>query len=95
MSNACFHLTAEVRTAAPREVLSVLRDLLPDGEIEQTEQGFGVRADLMGERARDLNRSLLSALRRAERRTTLRAEWTAGGTTERFFDYVPKGRHTT
>jgi len=46
---------------------------------------------MTGPAARDLNRSLLSALRRAERRTRLRAEWTAGGMTERFFDYVPKG----
>jgi hypothetical protein len=43
-----------------------------------------------GTDARDVNRRLLSALRRAERRTRLRAEWTAGGTTYRFFDYVPK-----
>jgi hypothetical protein len=46
---------------------------------------------MRGESARDLNRALLSALRRLERRTRLRAEWTSGGTTERFFDYVPKG----
>ena len=32
---------------------------------------------------------LLSALRRVEKRTRLRAEWTGGGTTYRFFDYVP------
>jgi len=34
---------------------------------------------------------LLSALRRVERRTRLRAEWTANGETHRFFDYVPNG----
>jgi hypothetical protein len=34
---------------------------------------------------------LLSALRRVERRTRLRAEWTGNGETQRFFDYVPKG----
>jgi hypothetical protein len=43
-----------------------------------------------GENAKELNRSLLSELRRAERRTRLRAEWTCGETTERFFDYVLK-----
>ncbi len=32
-----------------------------------------------------------SALRRIERKTRLRAEWTSDNTTERFFDYVPKG----
>lgn len=61
------------------------------GEISATAEGFHVVATLSGGRARDLNRSLLSALRRVERRTRLRAAWTAGGVTERFFDYVPKG----
>ncbi len=30
-------------------------------------------------------------MRRAEKRTRMRAEWTSGKTAERFFDYVPKG----
>ncbi|MGH3152044.1 MAG: hypothetical protein ACRDOB_15155 [Streptosporangiaceae bacterium] len=47
-----------------------------------------------GQDARDVNRQLLSALRRAERRTRLRAEWTAEGITYRFFDYVPRATHT-
>lgn len=46
---------------------------------------------MTGVSAQDCNRSLLSALRRVERRTRLRAEWTAGNVIERFFDYVPKG----
>jgi hypothetical protein len=33
----------------------------------------------------------LSEMRRAEKKTRLRAEWTSGGITEKFFDYVPKG----
>jgi hypothetical protein len=41
--------------------------------------------------ARDANRELLSELRRVERKTRLRAQWTAGGSVERFFDYVAKG----
>jgi hypothetical protein len=51
-------------------------------------------ATLAGASAQDLNRSLLSALRRVERRTRLRAAWTADGVTERFFDYVSKGRRS-
>jgi hypothetical protein len=40
---------------------------------------------------RNLNRTLLSALRKVKKRTTLRAEWTSrDGTTERFVDYVLK-----
>ena len=48
----------------------------------------------MGENARELNRSLLSELRRGEKKTRLRAEWTSGNTTERFFDYVAKAKTT-
>jgi hypothetical protein len=48
-----------------------------------------------GESARELNRSLLSALRKVEKRTRLRAEWTSGETTERFLDYVSKKKITT
>jgi hypothetical protein len=41
--------------------------------------------------AKELNRMLLSALRKVEKRTTLRAEWvSADGTSERFFDYALK-----
>jgi hypothetical protein len=44
-----------------------------------------------GASARDSNRRFLSALRKAEKRTTLRAEWSSDdGTRERFFDYVLK-----
>jgi len=46
---------------------------------------------MTGENARDLNRAFLSALRKVEKKTRLRAEWTSGNTIERFFDYVPKG----
>ena len=46
---------------------------------------------MRGENARELNLTLLSTLRRVERKTHLRAEWTSGGTTERFFYNVPKG----
>jgi hypothetical protein len=43
-----------------------------------------------GASAKELNRTFLSALRKAGKRTTLRAEWTSGDTTERYFDYVLK-----
>ena len=61
------------------------------GTIKSTGDGFEVEAKLTGASARELNRQLLSDLRQAEKRTRLRSEWTSGGTTERFFDYVPKG----
>jgi hypothetical protein len=41
--------------------------------------------------AKEMNRTLLYALRKVERKTTLRAEWTSGdNTTQRIFDYVLK-----
>jgi hypothetical protein len=33
---------------------------------------------------------LLSELRRVEKKTSIRSEWTAEGTTEKFFDYALK-----
>ena len=49
-----------------------------------------VRATIDGKSAREANRTLLAQLRRVERKTRLRSEWTHAGQTERFFDYVPK-----
>ncbi len=51
---------------------------------------FVVEAETEGASAKELNRMLLSALRRVEKRTTLRAEWASDDDTERFFDYVLK-----
>ena len=87
---AVFRLVAEVRTAARNEVRSVLNKLLPGSQVRETDTGFEVEAQLEGESAKELNRTLLSTLRRIERRTTLRAEWSSGRTTERYFDYVRK-----
>ena len=77
-----------------QDVLAALRDLCPHAAIETTGTGRRIRVQLEGETARDLNRGVLSALRRVERRTTLRAQWTSRTTVERFFDYVPKGIRT-
>jgi len=52
---------------------------------------FIIEAETEGASARELNRTFLSALRKVEKRTTLRAEWTSNdGTSERFFDYALK-----
>ena len=90
MSEKVFSLVADVGSDDPSAIAPMLRRLV-SGQITATDDGFHVVAELTGESARDLNRALLSALRRVERRTRLRSEWTAGGTTQRFFDYVPKG----
>jgi hypothetical protein len=85
-----FDLVADVSTASVSRVGALLERLFPSG-VTATSSGFRIVARVDGDSARDLNRDLLTALRREERRTRLRAEWTSAGVTERFFDYVPKG----
>jgi hypothetical protein len=85
-----FRLVAEVSSDDPGRLRPVLESLA-GCVVTDTGDGFHVEGTLEGESARDLNRALLSALRKRVRRTRLRAEWTSGQTTERFFDYVPKG----
>jgi len=59
--------------------------------VKKTGDEFIVEAEMLGTEAKELNRSLLSALRRVVKKTRLRAEWTSDtGTTQRFFDYVLK-----
>ena len=83
-----------VTSEAPDAVRVPLEHFLgPRAKIEHTNDGFKVEATMVGVEARELNRQLLSAMRRIEKRTRLRAEWTSEGVTERFFDYVfIKGR---
>ena len=88
-----FRLVADVSSDDPERIRPVMDRLLPTG-VTATQDGFHIEIELTGESARELNRDLLSALRREERRTRLRAAWTADGTTERFFDYVSKGSLT-
>jgi hypothetical protein len=84
-----YALVADVSSDSPAAIEPLLRQL--DGQIARSADGFHVEAALTGESARELNRALLTALRRVERRTRLRAAWTTDRVTERFFDYVPKG----
>ena len=86
-----FTVVADIRTEDPKRIEPILEDLVGVNAMLRTDTGFRVKTTLEGESARELNRSLLSALRRVEKKTTLRAEWTYDGTTERFFDFVPKG----
>jgi hypothetical protein len=83
---------ATVSSDTPAAVRAPLKTFVGAGaKIEPTDDGFKIEAKLSGETAKDLNRQLLSELRRVEKKTRLRAEWTSGGVTEKFFDYVPKG----
>jgi len=91
MSKKTFTLVVNVGTENPAAVKRVLHELVPKGSLTENEDEFHIEADVTGESARDLNRKFLSALRRVEKKTRLRAEWTCGDITERFFDYVQKG----
>ena len=82
---------ARVRVRAPD--LDVLRPVLAgffsEGSVRRGEAELVIEAE--GASAKDLNRALLSSLRRLQKRATIRAEWTSeDGTTERYFDYVLK-----
>ncbi len=68
----------------------MLAQIVGEATVTEIHDGLHVEGTMEGADAREVNRLLLSALRRAEKRTRLRAEWTGGGCIYRFFDYVPK-----
>jgi hypothetical protein len=90
-----FSLAGDASSTDLAAVRLALVQLVGSAAVTETPGGLHVEGVMDGNDARDANRRLLSALRRIERRTTLRAEWTGGGLTYRFFDYVPKGTRTT
>jgi hypothetical protein len=96
MPDKRFVLRARVSTESPSAVRPILDRWIPGGTVTPggDPKEFVLEGEVEGPSARDLNRALLSALRAAEKRTRLRSEWTSGDTTERFFDYVPKGKRT-
>ena len=91
MTGKTYGLKAEITTADPDGIEAALADLVGVNTILKTDRGFKVITTMTGESARNLNRSLLAALRRVSKMTTLRAEWKSDGVTERFFDYVSRG----
>ena len=92
MAKKTFQLIAQVSTENPKAIKLVLDEILPKGSISKTDEGFLIQAKIAGESARELNKTLLSALRRVEKKTRLRSEWVSGKSVERYFDYVLKGK---
>ncbi len=91
-----FTVLARISSDNPPLIKPVLQKFAGGkGSVKAIDEGFEIKGEFTGESARDLNRMLLSEMRKAERRTRLRAEWTADGVTESFFDYVPKGKKKT
>ena len=94
MTQKKFWLSAKVSSDDPSAIKAILEALTHNrGTLKLEDDGFNIEAELRGESAKQLNRSLLTELRRAERKTRLRAEWTSGNIVEKFFDYVPKGTY--
>ena len=85
-----FKLHARINRSDAETIRQALDRLATNGSVRKEGEEFIVEAQMEGASAKELNRTLLSALRKVEKRTTLRAEWTSGETTERFFDYVLK-----
>ena len=90
MANKRFVLVANINTDDPAKIEKALSEIVGVNAMLRTEDGFRVKTTMVGANAREMNRSFLSALRSVVKNTTLRAEWTCGKTTERFFDYVAK-----
>ncbi len=88
---ASFHLSAHVSSENIEAVRPVLAELF-GGRVTSAPDGLRVEGTMEGEDAREVNRRLLSALRRVERRTRLRSEWTGEGISYRFFDYALKSQ---
>ena len=92
MAGKKFSLSARVSSDEPSLVKPVLQKIVGSkGSIKTTDDGFEISVELEGISAKDLNRELLSELRRAVKKTRLRSEWKHGDTVEKFFDYVQKG----
>jgi len=86
-----FKLYARASSANLSAIKPVLDQIIGNkGSVKPTEGGFEIAAEFDGESARDLNRMLLSEMRRAEKKTSIRSEWTCEDTTEKFFDYALK-----
>jgi hypothetical protein len=90
-SNKQFNLVARVSSANLSAVRPALEEVAPKSSVRSEGEELVVEGEMFGASAKELNRLLLSSLRRAEKRTRLRAEWTSvDGIRERYFDYVLK-----
>jgi hypothetical protein len=85
-----FNLKARINRSDAGTIRQSLDQLAAKGSVRKEGDEFLVEAEIEGASAKELNRMLLSALRKVEKRATLRAEWTCGDTPERYFDYVLK-----
>lgn len=92
MVKKVFKLYAQVSSDSLSSVFPVAKEFIgASGTVKIVGGVIEIKATVEGESAKDLNRSLLSVLRRVEKKTRLRAQWTNDEVMEKFFDYVSKG----
>ena len=88
-----FKLSAKVSSDDVNAVLPILEKYIgKNATVKKVGQELEISATVEGEDARELNRQLLSEMRKVEKKTRLRSEWSCDGVTEKFFDYVLKGK---
>ena len=72
-----FKLHSRVNRADAASIRRALADLAAEADIAQERDEFIIDATVDDESAKDLNRHLLSALRKVHKRATLRAQGTS------------------
>jgi hypothetical protein len=82
-----FKLRVRINTGDPGAVEPVLRRPRGIEGYRVVAEEFEIDAEINGESARELNRSILSELRHACRRTGIRAAYSHEGSGERSFDH--------
>ena len=86
-----FKFQARVARADRAAIEQALAALGAEFTLAQPCEDFTIEGEVEGESAKDLNRRLLSALRKTQKRATLRAQWrSSGNLVESYFDYVLK-----
>ena len=86
-----FKLNARIIRSDAETIRQAFGNLAAKANITQERDECIIDATVDGESAKDLNRCLLSALRKVHRRATIRAQWTStANLTESYFDYVLK-----
>ncbi len=72
-----FNLHARVARAEAQTIRQALADLAARASVAAEGEDFTIQAEVEGPTAKDLNRRLLSALRKVHKRATLHAQWTS------------------
>jgi hypothetical protein len=67
MMNKHFKLIARGSSSNPQAIRTVLENPVTKGRVKEVEEEYLVEAEMEGESAKELNRFLLSSLRRSRR----------------------------